>query len=97
MLRLRFWLLHLNRLCFVIKHVLLMENSVTEFVLKYGLCQILLDSVLNQRHFEHLVHCWSPPRVDLKTVFDQLVHLGAECGRKRGVDTSHDFHGQQMK
>ena len=44
----------------LIKYILLVQNRVTEFRFDRGRCQIGLYAVLNQRHFEDLVHGWSP-------------------------------------
>ena len=65
----------------LVKYVLLVEHRVTELILKHTLGQVGFDSVLDQRHLEHLVHCGTLARVDTEALLHELLERLADmCG-----------------
>ena len=80
-----------------IVHILSMQNCVTEFTLNHCLCQILLDSVLDDWVFEDGVHCGASGWVCIQEWVQQLPYSIAISGGNWGVDSSNNLHWEHLE
>ena len=80
-----------------VKDILLVEDRVTELALNRRSGQVSFYPVLNQRHFQDLVHCRSAARFHRQALLDQHLQLVRELGRDLLVLAPYNRHRQHRQ